>query len=144
MPPPGASRAVPAAGYDDRQVEGLIELMFLAVHADGEFSDEERNELASNVRSLSSGRIAGETFKTLVLRIEKDLAAEGRAQRLAALKLVFPDESARIDALAIVVRMVAADGVVRTSERDLILEVADGLEIDGGVAADLVAQGTAT
>src|SRR5207248_558123 len=32
---------------DDRKLEALIEMMFLAVHADGEFSEEERGELAA-------------------------------------------------------------------------------------------------
>jgi len=32
----------------------------------------------------------------------------------------------------------AADGIIRTSERELILDVADALEIDRDEAADLV------
>ena len=123
---------------DGKQLEALIEMMFLAVHADGEFDDRERNAFAMQVQGLSEGKIAGEAFKTLMARIEKQVTQDGRAARIAALKDAFPDAESRKQALSLVVRMVAADGVIRTSERELVLEVAEGLEIDGDVAADLV------
>ena len=123
---------------DEKRTEALIEMMYLAVHADGEFDDRERNAFATQVRTLSEGKVAGDAFKTLMARIEKQVDSDGRAARIASLKNVFPDAEARKEALALVVRMVAADGVIRTSERELILEVAEGLEIDGDVAADLV------
>jgi uncharacterized tellurite resistance protein B-like protein len=123
---------------DPARLEALIEMMFLAVHADGEFDDRERNAFATQVRALSDGKVAGDAFKTLMGRIEKQVASDGRTGRIAALKVAFPDADARKEALALVIRMVAADGVIRTSERELILEVAEGLEIDGDVAADLV------
>ncbi len=44
----------------------------------------------------------------------------------------------RKTALALAIRLVAADGIIRTSERELILDVADALEIDRNEAADLV------
>ena len=123
---------------DEPTLEALIELMFLAVNADGEFSDEERSSFAGQVASLSAGRIAGERFRTLATRIEKD-SAQGLAARLEVLKKSFADPAVAKGALALVVRMVAADGIIRTAERELILEVAEGLGIEGDVAADLVA-----
>jgi uncharacterized membrane protein YebE (DUF533 family) len=122
----------------EQKLEALIEMMFLAAHADGDFGDEERNEFASNVRSLTEGRVSGEHFRTMMAKIERASVAEGRAARIKSLRESFPDADARQDALSLVVRMVAADGVVRTSERELILEVAEGLGIDGDVAADIV------
>jgi tellurite resistance protein len=123
---------------DRDTLEALIEMMFLAANADEEFSDEERTEFAANVAELSLRRIVGDDFKTLMTRIETGLEKEGRTARLATLKPRIVDEQMRKDALAIAIRMVAVDGVVRTSERDLVLEVADALEIDGNVAADLM------
>jgi uncharacterized tellurite resistance protein B-like protein len=128
----------PLRDLDPARLEALIEMMFLAVHADGEFDDRERNAFATQVRALSDGKVSGEAFKTLMARIEKQVAADGRAARIASLKTAFPDAASRQEALSLVVRMVAADGVIRTSERELVLEVAEGLEIDGAVAADLV------
>jgi len=121
---------------DPRADEALVEMMFLAVHADGEFGDEERNAFARAVREHA--KIPDASFKSLIERIEKDLAKEGRTARISALKSAFPDARAREGALTEVVRMVAADGIVRTSERELILEVAEGLGIDGDRAADIV------
>jgi uncharacterized tellurite resistance protein B-like protein len=41
-------------------------------------------------------------------------------------------------AFELVVHVVAADGVIRTSERELLLEVAEALRIDPDSAADMV------
>jgi uncharacterized tellurite resistance protein B-like protein len=124
----------------DPREEALLELMFLAVHADGEFGDEERNAFAQAVRDR--GGPSGAAFKASMDRIEKDVASQGRDKRIAALAGSFADAKAKEDALTAVIQMVAADGVVRTSERELILEVAEGLGIDNDRAADLVQAGT--
>jgi tellurite resistance protein len=121
----------------DAKLEALIEMMFLAVHADGEFGEEERGELAANVHALSGGKIAGPKFRELATRIEKQIT-QGRAERIAHVKTFFTTDQERQDALAVVIRLVAADGIVRTSERELILEIAEGLDIELDVAADLV------
>ena len=36
------------------------------------------------------------------------------------------------------IQVTAADGIIRTSERELIMETADALEVDRDEAADLV------
>jgi tellurite resistance protein len=43
-------------------------------------------------------------------------------------------------ALSLAVQVTAADGIIRTSERELLMEVAEALEIDRDEAADLVMQ----
>ena len=120
--------------------EALLEMMFLAVHADGEFSDEERNALAQAVRE--GGGPSGAAFKQTMDRIERDVAAQGRQARIKALASALPDAKSKEEALVAVIKMVAADGVLRTSERELVLEVAEGLGIEGDRAADLVQAGT--
>jgi tellurite resistance protein len=50
-----------------------------------------------------------------------------------------PDLTARKLALSLAIQVTAADGVVRTSERELIMETAEALGIDGDTAADMVA-----
>jgi len=124
----------------DARQEALVELMFLAVHADGEFGEEERNAFAQAIRER--GGPTGAEFKKTMDRIERDVAAQGREARIGALAASFPDAKSKEDALVAVIAMVAADGVVRTSERELILEVAEGLGVEGDRAADLVAAGT--
>ena len=121
------------------EAEAVLELMYLAVHADGEFGDEERNALAAAVRE--GGGPSGADFTRVMQRIERDVAKQGRGARITALKSELSDGAAKERALRAVIRMVAADGIVRTSERDLILEIADGLGVEGDRAADLVREG---
>jgi tellurite resistance protein len=45
---------------------------------------------------------------------------------------------ARKLALALAIQITAADGIIRTSERELILETAAALDVDGDTAADMV------
>jgi tellurite resistance protein len=42
--------------------------------------------------------------------------------------------------LGLAISVTAADGIVRTSERELIFDLAAGLEVDPDTAADLVKQ----
>ena len=49
-----------------------------------------------------------------------------------------PEAGARRVALALAVQVMAADGIIRTSERELIMETAEVLEIDANDAANMV------
>lgn len=132
------ARAV--SGLSDAKLEALIEMMFLAAAADGEFSDVERSHFMKSVESLTSGRLPRAALEALLGRAKRDLDAEGRAQRLASVKQRLPDAGARKVALSLAIQVTAADGIIRTSERELILETADTLEIPREDAADLVKQ----
>ncbi len=70
--------------------------------------------------------------------MKTDLDASGRDARLAAVKARLPDQNARRLALSLAIQITAADGIVRTSERELIMDTAAALDIDGDTAADLV------
>ncbi|MCC6644770.1 MAG: tellurite resistance TerB family protein [Polyangiaceae bacterium] len=126
------------ADVDDPKLEAIIEAMLLAAHADGEFSDEERAHFSASVESLTDRRVSGERLQALLARIEASVAAEGALARLRGLKDRLPTPRLRETALELAVRLMAADGIVRTSERELILDAADALEIDRDRAADLV------
>jgi len=76
----------------------------------------------------------------LLDRAKKDLDASGREARLSAVKERLPDAGARKVALALAIQVTAADGIIRTSERELIMDTAEALEIDRDEAADLVAK----
>jgi tellurite resistance protein len=126
------------AGLPHAKLEALVEMMFLAASADGEFSDVERQHFVKSVESLTDGRLDKATLDGLLERAKADLAANGREQRLASVKQRLPDAGARKVALSLAIQVSAADGIIRTSERELILETADALQIDRDVAADLV------
>lgn len=133
-----ANSASVVQGLSNAKLEALVEMMFLAASADGDFSDVERKHFLQSVESLTDGRLAKATLEGLLDRAQADLEAGGRQARLTAVKERLPDPGARKVALSLAIQVTAADGIIRTSERELILETADVLEIDRNEAADLV------
>lgn len=131
-PPPIRDLEAPA-------LEAVVEVMFLAAFADGDFGDEERAHFLKSIESLTDRTLSGETLAHVVTRITGELQAQGRAARLASVRARIEDPGARKAALALAIQLTAADGIIRTTERELILEAADALEISRDVAADLVA-----
>jgi len=125
-------------GLSNAKLEALVEMMFLAASADGDFSDVERKHFLQSVESLTDGRLGKGALETLLERAKTDLETSGREARLSAVKERLPDPGARKVALSLAIQVTAADGIIRTSERELILETAEALEIDRDEAADLV------
>ncbi|HEY4159657.1 MAG TPA: TerB family tellurite resistance protein [Polyangiaceae bacterium] len=134
----GISNEVRALG--DAKLEALVEIMFLAASADGDFSDIERAHFSKSVESLTDGRIALARLDALISEASLALEREGREARLASVKARLPEAGARRVALALAIQVTAADGIIRTSERELILETAEALEIDRDDAANLVSK----
>jgi uncharacterized tellurite resistance protein B-like protein len=125
-------------GLSSAKLEALVEMMFLAASADGEFSEIERQHFVQSIESLTDGRLGKAALESLLDRAKQDLEVSGRASRLSAVKERLPDAGARRVALALAIQVTAADGIIRTSERELIMATADALEISAGEAADLV------
>ncbi|HEX4339278.1 MAG TPA: TerB family tellurite resistance protein [Polyangiaceae bacterium] len=122
----------------DEKVEALVEIMYLAAAADGELAPAERARFNESAERLTSRVIVGPELDKLLARAKADLDQAGRAARLAAVKARLPDIDARKLALALAIQITAADGIIRTSERELILETAAALDIDGDTAANMV------
>jgi tellurite resistance protein len=127
-------------GLSSAKLEALIEMMFLAASADGEFSDVERAHFLQSIESLTDGRLGRPALEALLNRAKSDLEANGREARLRAVKERLPDGGARKVALSLAIQVAAADGIIRTSERELFMETADALELGREAAADLVLQ----
>jgi len=125
-------------GLSNAKLEALVEMMFLAASADGDFSDVERTHFMKSVESLTSGRLDKSQLEGLLSGAKRELDESGREARLSAVKERLPDAGARKVALSLAIQVTAADGIIRTSERELIMETADALEIDRDEAADLV------
>jgi uncharacterized tellurite resistance protein B-like protein len=125
---------------DEPRLHALVELMFLAATADGDFSGDERRHFQASVESLTDRKVGGGMLDELLDAIEKSHTGEGRAARIAHVKDALPTPELRKIGLTMAIRVMCADGIVRTSERELILDLADGLDIDRDAAADLVAQ----
>jgi tellurite resistance protein len=124
--------------FDQPKLEALIELMYLAAHADGDFGAEERAHFVRSIQSLTDRSISDTSLDALLSRIETQLKETGRDARLAALKQVLGDASACKAALALAIQVTLADGIIRTTEREILFDISEGLGIDRGVTADLV------
>ncbi|MBW2453528.1 MAG: hypothetical protein JRI68_03410, partial [Deltaproteobacteria bacterium] len=112
---------------------------------DGEFTDDERQQLVASIQGLAKGtehepRLSGDQLDVMLKSIEEKLAADGRAKRIEVLKDRLVGEGAHQAALGLAIVVTAADGIVRTSERELIFELAEGFGIDPDTAADMVRQ----
>src|SRR5688572_12949635 len=103
-------------GLSNAKLEALVEMMFLAASADGDFSDVEREHFLKSVESLTSGRLAKAQLEGLLTQAEQGLGASGREARLSAVKERLPDAAARRVALSLAIQVTAADGIIRTSE----------------------------
>ncbi|HHH11562.1 MAG TPA: hypothetical protein ENK23_05750 [Sorangium sp.] len=130
---------------DDTGVQALVDTMLLAASADGDVSDAERATLASSISDLAVGSsqqraLSGAALAALLDSAAQRLENDGRDKCIASVKERLSELAARKAALGLAIRVTAADGIVRTSERELIMDLADGLGIDGDDAADLVAE----
>jgi tellurite resistance protein len=123
---------------DEPRLSALVEVMFLAAVADEELSADERARFEEAALSLTGGRLSSEKLSALTEKMVKDLQAAGRPARLDAIRARLPDVALRKLAFSLAVQVTAADGIVRTSERELLLELAEGLELSRDDAADLV------
>jgi uncharacterized tellurite resistance protein B-like protein len=122
------------------KLEALVEVMLLAASADGDFSDVERTHFLNSVESLTDGHIAPERLDALVSEASAALETEGREARLNSVKARLPDAGSRRVALSLAIQVTLSDGIIRTSERELILETAEALEIGREEAANLVSK----
>ncbi|HYQ02980.1 MAG TPA: TerB family tellurite resistance protein [Polyangiaceae bacterium] len=129
-----------AHALGESKLEALIEAMYLAASADGEFSTVERAHFLKSMESLTTGRLATARLAQIVAEASDALEREGRAARLQSVKSRLPDPGSRRVALSLAIQVTAADGIIRTSERELILETAQVLEIDRDEAANLVTE----
>jgi len=119
----------------EAKLEALVELMYLAASADGEFSPVERAHFLKSMQSLTDGRLATARLAALVEEASEALEREGREARLLSARERLPDAGSRRAALSMAIQVTAADGIIRASERELILAAADALEIDRSEAA---------
>jgi tellurite resistance protein len=123
---------------NEAKVEALIETMYLAAQADGEFTADERAHFVSSVQSLTEKRLEGAKLEQLLARFAADHKKNGRDKTISSLKARLGDERTCKLSLSMAIRMLAADGILRTSEREFIFDMAQGLGIDQAAAADLV------
>jgi tellurite resistance protein len=129
------------------KLEALVETMYLAADADGELGPEERGALASSIEAIGRGSAHAASLDAAKLgelfdRLQATLRAQGREARLRVVCDRLGDPAMRRAAFGLSVKVTAADGIVRTSEREFLLDLATALQIDRDEAADLVREVT--
>jgi tellurite resistance protein len=122
----------------DPKLLALVEMMVLAAGADDDFGDDERAKVATSLVNLTSARFETEELEQMIRSVAQRSKSASRLERLEALRGVLGGPGPCRVALELALGVMLADGVIRTSEREMIADMAQGLGIDGEAAADLV------
>jgi len=123
------------------QLEAFIDTMVLAADADGELSEDERARMVEAVATVARASSQDATTVGLEARISaarQKIDAGGRVELIDLVKQRLAGDNARKAALGMAIDITAADGIIRTTERELIMDLAEALGVDRDVAADLV------
>ncbi len=123
---------------NNEQIDSLVEVMLLAASADGELSIEEFDQLQSCLLEADELWLTHVDLEKRISHAQARIHGADRASRLASIRQSLASLAARKAGLELAIRVTAADGIIRTSERELILETAEALEVDREVAADMV------
>jgi uncharacterized membrane protein YebE (DUF533 family) len=122
----------------DPKLLALVEMMVLAAGADGDFGADERAKVHTSLVNLTSARFERDELDAMIGSVLERAKSASRKERLLALRAVLGGPGPCKVALELALGVMLADGVIRTSEREMIADMAEGLGIDGEAAADLV------
>jgi uncharacterized tellurite resistance protein B-like protein len=123
---------------NNEQIDALVELMLLAASADGELSIEEIDQLQKCLLEVDELWLTQIDLEKRISHAQERIHGADRAARLSAVRQTLASLAARQAGLELAIRVTASDGIIRTSERELILETADALDVDREIAADMV------
>lgn len=123
---------------DAPKLEALVETMYLAAFADGEFSEIERAHFGRSVDRLTEGRISPTQFEEVLARLQQRLIASGRQGCIDSIRERLADPGLRWLAVLLAADITASDGLILASEREVLLELAEALDIDASEAQELV------
>jgi tellurite resistance protein len=121
------------------ELEAMFEAMFLAAFADDDFSDAERERFARRVAELSGGFVEGESFDELLAQVTRELFTHGLSQRLSTLAPRLPSENHRLIAFQAAAE-VAREDELKPSERALLVELGQALELDPEVVTSTIGE----
>ena len=120
------------------KVEALVEAMFLAATADGEFAPEEAVQFTATIGALTDRKLEGEAVHQLIERLSETLKAEGRQKRIESIAARLPAGKPRETAIILAAAITASDGEFEAAENDFVADLADSLGVDPERAIELV------
>ena len=120
------------------KVEALVEAMFLAATADGDFASEESMQFSATIGALTDRKLDPDAIYRLVGELTLKLQGEGRQARMSSIAQRLPEGKPRETALILAAAISKSDGEVKSVENDFIADLAEALGIEQGRAVDLV------
>lgn len=120
------------------KVQALVEAMFLAATADGEFAPEESLQFSATISALTDRKLDPDDIYRLVGELSLKLNEQGRQARLAAIANRLPAGKVRETAIILAAAITASDGDVKSEENDFVADLAEALGVDQGRAVELV------
>jgi tellurite resistance protein len=120
------------------KVEALVEAMFLAATADGEFAPEESLQFAATAAALADKKLSPDAIHHLVGKLSLLVRAEGRVKRLEAIKARLPEGKPRETAVILAAAITMSDGEVQGAENDYVADLAEALGVAPERAVELV------
>jgi uncharacterized membrane protein YebE (DUF533 family) len=115
------------ASLELNELEAFIQLMFLAAHADGSITDEERAAFRKQVFDGTAGQLDATLVETMLTSIGAEVLPADRDARLETIRRRLKDPRKRRSALFHAARVVLADGVLALAEVDFLERAAAAL-----------------
>jgi len=128
------------ATLSETEIDAIVEVMLLAAFSDGTLAQAEASVIKRTLLAGDQVWFASVNFEDRMAQAKERIEAESRDARLATLRTMLPWPEQRFFALKLAVRVVAADGVIEPSERELIVAAAEALGVSAEIAAALVGQ----
>lgn len=113
----------------------MVEILLLAALADGSLAQAESAVIKRALLSVDELWLNHIDLENRMVEARLRIDAESREARLSKLRTMLPWPEQRALALKLAIQIVEADGVVQSSERELIMEAAQALGVQGDIAA---------
>jgi uncharacterized tellurite resistance protein B-like protein len=128
------------AKLTDPQIDAMVEAMLWAASADGDLDYSELSQLRRCLLDVDDLWLSHVDLEQRIDQAKLRVSGHSRADRLAAIKQTLAEPEQRVAVIELAALVIAADKILRTSERDLILEAADALSVEPDVVADIMAR----
>jgi len=115
---------------DEPKLEALVEIMYLAAYADGDFGAQEQAHFRRSVQSLTDRKVTTEMLDQVVVRLDADRKAHGTSALIERARGQLGSPGACRVALNLAIGVVLADGTVTASERAILYDIGAALGID--------------
>ncbi len=126
------------AALTDQEIDAMVEVMLLAAFADGSLDEAEAAVIKRSLLGVDAPWLNHIDLEDRMARAKRRIDEEERQTRLSKLRTMLPWPEQRFVAVKLSIRIVEADGLIQSSERELILQAAEALGVRDDVVSELV------